>query len=207
MDIENIDLKALILARKGLVAEVAEREAEHIRTIARIMATCLGSGGTVYACGNGGSASQAEHFSAELVGRFNRDRRSLPVYSLSENGAVLSSLANDYTFEHVFSHQIEGVGRAGDCLLALSTSGNSENIVRGCRAAKAKGLHVFALTGESGGRVLPECDIAVRIPDTNTAQIQEMHLVVIHLLCQLVESALFAAGDKSKKAAEERVST
>lgn len=196
MDIKNIDLKALILSRKNLVAELADREVENIRTIARAMAKCLENGGAVYACGNGGSASQAEHFSAELVGRFNRDRRSLPVYSLSENGAVLSSLANDYTFEHVFSHQIEGVGRAGDCLLALSTSGNSENIVRGCRAAKAKGLRVFALTGESGGRVLPECDIAIRIPDTNTARIQEMHLVVIHLLCQLVETALFVRDEE-----------
>lgn len=190
--IKDVDIKSLIQSRSPLIASLSENESENIRTMAVTMAKCLEDGGTIYTCGNGGSASQAEHFSAELVGRFNRDRRSLPVYSLSENGAVLSSLANDYTFEHVFSHQIEGVGSKGDCLLALSTSGNSENVVQACKVAKSKGLHVFALTGESGGRVAPECDLAVKVPDTNTARIQEMHLLVVHLICQLVETALFA---------------
>jgi len=199
--IKDFDIKGLIQSRGPLVNSLSEKEAENIRTIASVMARCLEGGGTVYTCGNGGSASQAEHFSAELVGRFNRDRRSLPVYSLSENGAVLSSLANDYTFEHVFSHQIEGMGNEGDCLLALSTSGNSENVVRACKAAKEKGLHVFALTGESGGLVAPECELAVKIPDTDTARIQEMHLLVIHLICLLVEAALFAP----EKSEQERI--
>ncbi len=194
-NIEHIDLKSLIRSRSRLIELLAEEETETIRAMAAAMAGCLENGGTVYTCGNGGSASQAEHFSAELVGRYYEDRRSLPVYSLSENGAVLSSLANDYSFDHVFSHQVEGVGKKGDCLLALSTSGNSENVVRACRTAREKGLHVFALTGEGGGRVAPECDLAVMIPDTDTPRIQEMHLLVIHLLCQLVEFALFAPQD------------
>jgi D-sedoheptulose 7-phosphate isomerase len=188
---DGIDLASLIRSRNRLIDALSEKEADNIRTVAATMAKCLADGGTVYTCGNGGSASQAEHFSAELVGRFNRDRRSLPVYSLSENGAVLSSLANDYSFEHVFSHQIDGVGRRGDCLLALSTSGNSENVVRACKTAREKGLHVFAMTGEGGGKVAPECTLAIKIPDKNTARIQEMHLLVIHLICQLVESELF----------------
>jgi D-sedoheptulose 7-phosphate isomerase len=197
-NIKDIDLKSLIVSRNRLVTLLGENEAESIRSMAETMANCLDGGGTVYTCGNGGSASQAEHFSAELVGRFYEDRRSLPVYSLSENGAVMSSLANDYSFDHVFEHQIDGVGKKGDCLLALSTSGNSENVVRACKTAREKGLHVFALTGEGGGRVAPECDLAVMIPDTDTPKIQEMHLLVIHLLCQLVEVALFAPQDASQ---------
>lgn len=196
-DIGGIDLKELIQSRSALIAALGDGETENIRSIAATMANCLSAGGTVYACGNGGSASQSEHFSAELVGRFNRDRRSLPVYSLSENGAVLSSLANDYQFEHVFSHQLEGVGSEGDCLLALSTSGNSANVVRACRVAREKGMHVFALTGEGGGLLAKESDLTIQIPDTNTARIQEMHLLVIHLVCQLVEIALFAPDNAS----------
>ena len=196
--IRDIDLKSLIFSRNNLITLLGENEVENIREMAAKMATCLADGGTVYTCGNGGSASQAEHFSAELVGRFYKDRRSLPVYSLSENGAVLSSLANDYSFDHVFAHQLDGFGKKGDCLLALSTSGNSENVVRACKTARAKGLHVLALTGEGGGRVAPECHMTVMIPDTDTAKIQEMHLLIIHLLCQLVEIALFAPQDASQ---------
>ena len=196
-NIKDIDLKSLIVSRNRLITMLGENEAENIRNMAATMAKSLAGGGTVYACGNGGSASQAEHFSAELVGRFYEDRRALPVYSLSENGAVLTSLANDYSFDHVFAHQIDGVGKKGDCLLALSTSGNSENVVRACKTAREKGLHVFALTGEGGGRVAPECDLTLMIPDTDTPKIQEMHLLIIHLLCQLVEVALFATQDAS----------
>jgi D-sedoheptulose 7-phosphate isomerase len=191
-DIDGIDLKSLIQSRLPLITAMGDNETENIRRIAATMAGCLSRGGTVYSCGNGGSASQSEHFSAELVGRFYQDRPSLPVYSLSENGAVLSSLANDYQFDHVFSHQIEGVGKEGDCLLALSTSGNSPNVVRACRVARDKGMHVFALTGEGGGQVAAFCDLTILVPDTNTARIQEMHLLVIHLICQLVEIALFS---------------
>lgn len=200
---KDVDIKSLIRSRSRLIESLSETEAENIRSIADSMATCLASGGTVYTCGNGGSASQAEHFSAELVGRFYQDRRSLPVYSLSENGAVLSSLANDYSFDNVFSHQINGVGSKGDCLLALSTSGNSQNVVLACKAAREKGLHVFALTGEGGGLVAPECHLTVKIPDADTARIQEMHLLVIHLLCQLVESALFT----NEKNVQEKIPT
>ena len=196
-NINDIELTSLIRSRSGLIELLADDETENIRTIAAALAECLAGGGSVYTCGNGGSASQAEHFSAELVGRFYKDRPALPVFSLSENGAVLSSLANDYSFDEVFSHQIDGMGNEGDCLFALSTSGNSENIVRACKKAKEKGLRVFALTGEGGGRVAPECELAVMIPDSDTPKIQEMHLVVVHLLCQLVEYALFAPQDAS----------
>lgn len=199
MDEGHVDLKASIRARAELIVSLGENELENVRAIADAMAKCLEAGGTVYTCGNGGSASQAEHFSAELVGQFNRDRRSLPVYSLAENGAVLSSLANDYSFDDVFSHQIDGVAREGDCLLALSTSGNSENVVRACKTARKKGLHVFALTGAGGGRVAPETDLTIKISDSNTARIQEMHLVVIHLLCDLVETSLFASTGAGRR--------
>jgi D-sedoheptulose 7-phosphate isomerase len=196
-NINDIELISLIRSRCGLIDLLADNETENIRAIAAAMANCLANGGTVYTCGNGGSASQAEHFSAELVGRFYKDRPALPVFSLSENGAVLSSLANDYSFDEVFAHQIDGMGKKGDCLFALSTSGNSENIVRACKKAKEKGLRVFALTGEGGGRVAPESELTVMIPDKDTPKIQEMHLLVVHLVCQLVEYALFAPQDAS----------
>jgi D-sedoheptulose 7-phosphate isomerase len=153
---------------------------------------CLKGGGTVYACGNGGSATQATHFAAELIGRFNKqDKRALPVFALADNTAVTTAISNDYSFDEVFARQLDGLGRRGDCLLVLSTSGNSENIVRACRTAKKKGLQVFAFTGRGGGKLARLCDRILMIPDSDTPRIQEAHLVSLHTVCWLVERRLF----------------
>jgi D-sedoheptulose 7-phosphate isomerase len=175
------------------LARHLERSAPVIETIAAELAGCLAAGGTVFACGNGGSASQAEHFAGELLGRFTLDRKALPVFALSQNSAVVTAVANDTTYAQVYSRQIEGLGSTGDCLLALSTSGNSDNVIEACKAARRNGMRVISLTGRGGGLLGPNSDITLDIPSTNTARIQEMHLVVLHLLCQIVEERLFAA--------------
>jgi phosphoheptose isomerase len=173
-------------------------EAEGWPTLVGISGTmydCLMAGGTVYACGNGGSATQATHFAAELVGRFNkRDKKAMPVFALADNTAVTTAISNDYGFEDVFAHQLDGLGRKGDCLLALSTSGNSENIIRACRAAKKNGLRVFAFTGRGGGKIASLCDDILMVPDLDTPRIQEAHLISLHTVCWLIERKLFASG-------------
>jgi D-sedoheptulose 7-phosphate isomerase len=188
------DIRAAFAAR-ALSLERAVSLAGRVEEAADTITSCLRGGGTVYACGNGGSASQAAHFVAELVGRFKRERRALRAVSLVDNAATLTSIANDYEFAEVFSRQLAGVIRPGDCLLALSTSGNSENVVRACGAARAAGATAIALTGESGGRAAEACTFAIRVPDADTPRVQEIHLLVIHLLCEFVERALIAPGD------------
>jgi len=163
-----------------------------VRRVAGELAASLGRGCAVFTCGNGGSASQAEHLAAELAGRYKLDRKSLPVFALSTNTASVTAIANDFGFSEMFARQIDGIGKKGDCLVALSTSGNSVNVVRACGVARSKGMKVIGLTGESGGAMAAACDALVRIPETDTARIQEMHMVVIHVICQHVEEALFA---------------
>lgn len=181
-------------ARTGLVASLDAETVQRMGTIAVGMVECLQQGRVVYACGNGGSATQAAHFAAELVGRFRKNRRALPAFALNENSAVVTSLANDYSFEDVFAHQIAGIGQRGDCLLALSTSGKSPNVVRACRAASEKGLHVFALTGAGGGDVARHAEVTVAVPTSDTPHVQELHLAILHILCHVVEAEMFSAS-------------
>jgi D-sedoheptulose 7-phosphate isomerase len=187
------EMQRELAARAGLVASLDAEAARRMSAIATGMIACLRAGGTVYACGNGGSATQAAHFAAELVGRYKKDRAALPAFALAENSAVVTSLANDYSFDDVFAHQIAGIGRPGDCLLALSTSGTSRNVVRACRAAAEKGLHVFALTGAGGGEMARLAEVTVAVPSSDTPHVQELHLAILHILCRVVENELFPA--------------
>jgi D-sedoheptulose 7-phosphate isomerase len=187
-------------AERARALERAAALADGVEAAARAMAGALRGGGTVYACGNGGSASQAAHAVCELVGRFKRERGALRAVSLVDNPATLTAVSNDYGFADVFSRQIAGVIRRGDCLLALSTSGESENVVRACATARAAGATVIALTGEAGGRVAAAASLAIRVPDADTPRVQEIHLLVIHLLCELIESALAGPGDAAATA-------
>jgi D-sedoheptulose 7-phosphate isomerase len=145
----------------------------------------------VYSCGNGGSASQSAHLATELVGRFKKERSALRAVSLTDNAALLTALANDYSYDDVFAHQIAGLARPGDVLLALSTSGNSECVVRACRAGREAGAHVIGLTGRGGGRMGEFCDRVIAVDHDDTPLIQEIHLIVIHVLCETVESEIF----------------
>jgi D-sedoheptulose 7-phosphate isomerase len=194
------DLRAALEARAHLFAECSAA-APGVLKASRVLLRTLRAGGTVWACGNGGSATQAQHLVAELVGRFRRERDALRAFCLSDNTATVTAVANDYDFADVFARQVRGLARSGDCLVALSTSGNSENVVRACTAARDSGVSVVAMTGAGGGRVAGESDVAIRVPAADTPRIQEAHLVVIHLLCEMVESAMSEGSGDSPPAA------
>ena len=157
------------------------------------MVHCLQSGGKVLACGNGGSAADAQHFAAELIGRFERERQELAAIALTTDSSILTAVGNDYSYDEVFSKQVRGLGKKGDVLLAISTSGNSKNVVKAIEAAKKIGIKIIALTGNGGGKIatlLDKDDIHLCAPSTRTARIQETHLVLLHGLCDGVDHVL-----------------
>jgi len=148
----------------------------------------------VLSCGNGGSAGDAQHFSSEMLNRFERERPGLPAMALTTDTSTLTSIANDYHYDEVFAKQVRALGQAGDVLLAISTSGNSANVVQAIVAAHERGMHVVALTGKDGGamgQLTRGEDVEIRVPSDSTARTQEVHLLVIHCLCDLIDSQLF----------------
>ncbi len=200
----EIEIRKSLRACRDLIEFIEAGAWLTLVDISNELVKSLGNGGSVYTCGNGGSATQATHFAAELVGRYNKmDKRALPVFSLADNNAVVTAVSNDYSFSELFARQLDGLGKRGDCLFALSTSGDSENIVRACRVAKEKGMKVFALTGRGGGRVAPLCDVALMFPDTETPRIQEAHLIALHTICHLIEQKLFSDKQKMRAVAGE----
>ncbi|TWO80487.1 phosphoheptose isomerase [Denitratisoma oestradiolicum] len=159
-----------------------------------VMVACLKSEGKIMACGNGGSAGDSQHFSAELINRFERERPPLAAIALSTDTSTLTSIANDYRYEEVFSKQVQALGRRGDVLLAISTSGNSANVIEAIRVAHEKGIAVVALTGKKGGKMadlLAPCDVHLCVPADKTARIQEVHLLTLHCLCDGIDQLLF----------------
>jgi D-sedoheptulose 7-phosphate isomerase len=159
-----------------------------------LLAQALKAGGKALACGNGGSAADAQHFAAELLNRFEIERAPLAAIALTTDSSTLTSIANDYAYEQVFSKQVRGLGRRGDALLAISTSGNSRNVIEAMQAAHELGVHVVALTGAGGGKmaalISPE-DVNICVPHKRTARIQEVHLLVLHCLCDGIDFQLF----------------
>ena len=145
------------------------------------------NGGKVLAFGNGGSAADAQHFAAELVGRFERQRAGMAALALTTDTCTLTSVANDYGFERIFARQIEALGRPGDVALAISTSGSSPNVIEGLREAAARGLRTIALTGRSGGTLGAMADIHINVPHDTTCRVQEVHMTLLHAICGLVE--------------------
>jgi D-sedoheptulose 7-phosphate isomerase len=166
---------------------------QDIQTAARVMIRCLETGGTIMWCGNGGSASDAEHLSAELVGRFARDRRPLRSLALTCNSSITLALSNDYGFDQVFARQVAGVGRSGDVLVAISTSGESSNVIAAARMARTMGIVSIALTGQNPSTLAGTSDYTLRAPSRTTSHIQECHIAIGQLLCGLVEAHLFAS--------------
>lgn len=161
---------------------------------AQIMATCLQQQHKILTCGNGGSAEQAQHFSSELLNRFEKERGSLAAIALTTDSSTLTSIANDYTFDKVFSRQISSLGQAEDVLLAITTSGNSSNILKAIEVAHTNNMRVVLLSGKDGGLAKPllqEADIEIRVSSNSTARIQEIHLLVIHCLCDNIDQILF----------------
>lgn len=159
----------------------------------RMVAT-LRDEGKILSCGNGGSAGDSQHFSSELLNRFEMERPGLAAMALTTDSSTLTSIANDYAYEEIFSKQVTALAKPGDVLLAISTSGNSENVCRAIHAAHAREAHVVALTGRDGGKMAPllsDDDVEIRVPDSNTARIQEVHLLIIHCLCDWIDQRLF----------------
>ena len=175
----------------------AEQLAESIVAAGHLLSRALLDDGKILSCGNGGSAADSQHFSSELLNRFEMERPGLPAIALTTDTSTLTSISNDYAYEEIFSKQVLALGKPQDVLLGISTSGNSENVIRAIAAAHGRGMNVVALSGRDGGRmadVFIEGDVEIRVPATRTARIQEVHLVVIHCLCDLIDAKLLG-GD------------
>jgi len=174
----------------------ADAIAESIAVAGRVMSDALLADGKILSCGNGGSAADAQHFSSELLNRFEMERPGLPAMALTTDASTVTSISNDYSYEEIFSKQVRALGKPGDVLLGISTSGNSENVIRAIDAAHERGMKVVAFSGRDGGRMadmFAEGDVEIRVPATRTARIQEVHLLVIHCLCDLIDTTLLGS--------------
>ncbi len=175
--------------RDSIVAKqrVIEQGLPTLNEIANLMNRALHRGGKILLCGNGGSAADSQHIAAELVSRFKRERVALPAVALTTDTSILTAIGNDYGFEGVFSRQVEALGREGDVLVAISTSGNSANILKAVQSAKQMGMMTVGFTGEGGGKLKDSVDICFRVPSQSTPHIQEVHITAAHALCEVIE--------------------
>lgn len=171
-----------------------ERLTSLIEKVAGICIEAYKKGNKILVCGNGGSASDAQHMTGELVGRYKIERAGIPAISLNANTAVMTALGNDYDYDSIFAKQVKALGVKDDVLFAISTSGNSKNAILACEEAKKQGIHTVALTGESGGKLMDMADVTLNVPSGNTPRIQEMHILIIHILCGLIEKGLYDTG-------------
>lgn len=173
--------------------------APHIAQAVELMFGALSNGNKILACGNGGSAADCQHFAAELVGRFERERFPLPAIALTTDTSILTAVGNDYSFKEIFSKQVQAFGQAGDVLLAISTSGNSGNVLAAVEAALEREMRIVAFTGKDGGqlgKLLTDADVHINVQHARTARIQEVHLCAIHAICDGIDVALFG-GDEN----------
>jgi D-sedoheptulose 7-phosphate isomerase len=196
--VKPVDLMSRVQAQFEASIETKRRAAEvlsaPICAAIAVMCESLRAGGKVLACGNGGSAGDAQHFAAELVGRFERERPGLAAVALTTDTSILTAVANDYGYTKIFSKQVEAIGRPGDVLYAISTSGNSANVMAAIEVAHARGIRVVAMTGKDGGKIaklLRPDDIELRVPAERTARIQEVHLLALHCLCDGIDTLLY----------------
>lgn len=186
--------------KESIQTKIAASESlpESITEGAMTMVNCLLNGNKILSCGNGGSAGDAQHFSSELLNRFETERPSLPAVALTTDSSTITSIANDYSYDEVFAKQVRALGQPGDILLAISTSGNSRNVIKAIEAAVTRDMKIVALTGRDGGEMaglLSEQDVEIRVPAERTARIQEVHLLAIHCLCDLIDQSLFPQDD------------
>lgn len=188
MHIKNIINSSIQVKQDLLLDETILNE---IQLIINKIVNCYKSGGKVYFCGNGGSAADAQHIAAELSGRFYYDRDPLYAEALHVNTSYLTAVANDYSYDEIYARLIKAKGAKGDILVGISTSGNSENIVRAFKQAKQNGVYTVALTGQTGGKMKDLADFLLNVPSTDTPRIQEAHIMLGHIICQYVESELF----------------
>ena len=209
MDTKVALAKVAASLREGaeLRMQISRDNAEAIVEAASAITKCLRGGGKLLLFGNGGSAADAQHLAAEFVGRFIGERRALPAIALTTDSSIITAVGNDYGFEHIFARQIEGLGRANDVAIGVSTSGNSPNVIAAVEAASKRGLKTIGLIGKDGGMLAKSVDIAITVSAINTARIQECHIAIGHLFCELVELNLveenLAKGFNSKSSPAE----
>ncbi|MBC8473572.1 MAG: SIS domain-containing protein [Candidatus Omnitrophica bacterium] len=177
---ESIDVKKRVL----------ETQLSEIENLARMMIATIKSGHKILIFGNGGSASDSLHIAAELVGRFQKERKAIPAIALTSNISTLTALGNDYGFDHIFERQVQAMGKKNDMALGISTSGRSKNVLRGIQASSKAGLKTAVLTGQKKTRLSEISDVSIRIPSTNTARVQEAHITLAHIICEIIEDAL-----------------
>ena len=182
------------LEHQRVLEKAAAQLPATLEQIAGELYECIRRGNKLLACGNGGSASDAEHLVAELVGRYRDERRALPAVALAGGMATITAVANDYGYETVFARQVDAIAQPGDLLFAISTSGNSRNVLAAVRAARAKSCRVVGFTGETGGELAKQADIVVAAPSRVTARIQEVHILCIHVICEALDRRLLAEG-------------
>ncbi len=188
MSIENI-IKDSIKVKEDILTD--SNFLERIEKAAQLCISSLQKGGKIHLCGNGGSAADAQHIAAELSGRFYYDRKPLNAEALHVNSSYLTAVANDYSFNDIYSRMIEASANKGDVLIAISTSGNSSNIVKAIETAKEKNMIIVGMTGENGGKMFDMCDILLNVPSTCTPRIQESHIMIGHIICEIIESTIF----------------
>jgi D-sedoheptulose 7-phosphate isomerase len=180
---ESVDCKARLLESDSLICKIEE--------VARLCIDIYKKGNKILTCGNGGSASDAQHLVGELVGRYMLERNGIPAIALTANSTVMTALANDYDYESVFSKQVKAYGNKGDVLIGISTSGNSQNVIKAFEKAREMGIITVGFTGEKGGNMKTVSDYLINVPSDSTPRIQEMHILVIHIICGLIEGGLF----------------
>jgi D-sedoheptulose 7-phosphate isomerase len=185
-------IQSCIQEHLALARKVAEEFSPKILQVGQLLCDCLGRGGKLLTLGNGGSAADAQHLAEEMMGRFRRTRRPLPAISLTADGTALTCIANDFGFDDVFSRQVQALANAGDVVVGFSTSGNSQKVLRGLAAARQKSAITVALLGNGGGEIAAQADHCFVVPATAAERIQEMHILIVHLLCDIVDR--WAAG-------------
>lgn len=192
LDTRSLELMIAQSLRAGVGAHAAllERCAPGIAAGCRLVVDCVTAGGKVLFCGNGGSAADAQHLAAELVGRYVSERRALPGIALTVDTSILTAVGNDYGFDRVFARQVEGLGAPGDVLVAITTSGGSPNVRAAAEAARARGIKVLGLTGAKGEAFAAQCDVGIAVPSRTTSRIQECHITIGHILCEAIDAAL-----------------
>ena len=189
---------AILADSSRTLARLERVAARSVAAAAEALITCFEGGGTVFLCGNGGSAADAQHFACELAGRFTRERMALPAVALSTNTSSLTAIANDYGYDQVFARQLEGLGTPGDVLVAITTSGRSPSVSRTVHVAYRLGMIVIGLTGQRGKRFAASCDHALVSPSDSTPRIQEAHIAMAHALCELVERSMFGGSARRR---------
>ena len=190
-------LLAIVEETTRLKREFFEAEADSVLEAGRMLASALSSGKKILAFGNGGSAADSQHFAAELVNRFRVDRPALAAIALTTDTSILTSIANDSDYESVFSRQVEALGAPGDVALGISTSGSSPNVLKAVEVARSRGLRTLGLAGRDGGKLAKAVDLCLTVPHRETARIQEVHGLLIHLFCEMIDSSLYP-GDRGR---------